>query len=164
IPAHGEPYLVSELIEVPQIPKASETTAIDMIIPLRRGVLMTGRLTDEKTGEPVEATIHVHPLRNNPHAKKYSAFDANRSSAPRFDGTNKTAPDGSFTTVVIPGKSILGVLPLEWGRYCRGLGADELTYDIGEGDLLPTYGRCNPRSYARLVEFDIQPDSGPIER
>lgn len=164
VPAQREPYLVSELIEVPEIPDASQATAIDMIIPLRRGVLVTGRLTDEKTGEPVEGTIHVHPLRDNPHAKNYSALDANRSSAPRFDGTNKTAPDGSFTTVVIPGKSIVGVLPLEMGRYSVGLGADEIAYPRQPGGLLPTYGHCSTSWYSRLVELDVPPDSGPIER
>ena len=91
--------------------KAKDTPAyepVTMDIGVTRGIVLTGRLLDDQTGEPVPGFVCVGVLYDNETAKARPEFD----SPDTYDFANAKA-DGVFRTVVPPGPILLmaGVTP-----------------------------------------------------
>jgi protocatechuate 3,4-dioxygenase beta subunit len=70
---------------------------------LKRGVWARGRVTDQATGQPVQANLSYYILEDNPHMKDYPRYGTINVGMPFRAGE-----DGSFEIVVIPGRGILG--------------------------------------------------------
>jgi RNA polymerase sigma factor (sigma-70 family) len=89
---------------------------------LDRGVVMRGRLTDKVTGKPVRGVVGSAPLANNPNRKEFAVAEDHV----------KTAADGSFSFVAVPGPGLLFVRADETDRYARTEGKydDSLARDV----------------------------------
>ncbi len=74
---------------------------------LRRGVWMTGRVVDGGTKKPLaRAAVTYHPLAGNPHVKDYPEVRSTHPSSRQA----RTADDGTFRVVGLPGPGALAVL------------------------------------------------------
>lgn len=81
-----------------------------------KGVVVTGRVTNKATGQPVASQMWVEVLAKNPFVDKYPPFmHAASSSTDKF----RTDADGKFRIVTIPGPVLLMASPRKggWGDY-----------------------------------------------
>lgn len=95
----GEPYLAVR--KIAKWPDKSERLKLDVALP--RGVLVRGKLTEEKTGAAISgATVQYSSQSKNPHAKDEFITGWANAAVSR--------PDGSFEIAVPPGKGYLLVM------------------------------------------------------
>jgi beta-lactamase regulating signal transducer with metallopeptidase domain/5-hydroxyisourate hydrolase-like protein (transthyretin family) len=158
IPTSDQPYLPTGDVKVPQ---SNAAEPIESNIKLRRGIIVRGKVTVAETGEPVDATVHYHPFLNNDFAKQYDRYDPRVYRYEGNDTRHRTAADGSFQAVVIPGRGILGVQAIARGEYCAGLGAEGI--ETGPQGRFPTYNMAFPQLYQRVLEIDVPPDANVRE-
>jgi RNA polymerase sigma factor (sigma-70 family) len=98
----GVPYFDVTKLDIPDTP-GWEPLAVDF--EMERGVEITGRLTDRATGKPVRGNVHYFTPPTNPNLKDYAAaFELRRILVSDW---GRTAPDGTFTVLGIPGPGVL---------------------------------------------------------
>ena len=142
----GEPYPMMTRGVDAGIP----TGPITIDFAMKRGVWIDGRVVDQATGEGVaDAALEYFIFDDNPHRDDYPGFGYPNSAFPL-----RTGADGSFRTVGIPGRGIIGARKGNEG-YRIGMGAEQFADEI-EGGLLPTAPRsCGPSDFNTIVEVDI---------
>src|SRR5262245_27574394 len=94
---------------MPSQASADDTAGYDPImidIPVRKGVIVTGRIVDVSTGEPVPGYALASVLMDNPLAKNYPEFGASA-----WLNMHRSENDGTFRVVTIPGPVILMHVP-----------------------------------------------------
>src|SRR5262249_11669726 len=72
---------------------------ITVDVDLERGVEVTGRLTDQQTGEPVAGRVLYQSLPDNPHLRDYTTLEGPKMLVSDW---GRTGSDGSFTVLAIP--------------------------------------------------------------
>jgi RNA polymerase sigma factor (sigma-70 family) len=72
-------------------------------IGCKKGVVVTGRVTDKVTGKPVKSFVVIDVLHANEAAKAYPTFDNTGESSP------PTGENGEFRIVTVPGPVLLMV-------------------------------------------------------
>jgi RNA polymerase sigma factor (sigma-70 family) len=105
VTASGMPYFRRSKNHVADTP-GLEPLTVDF--ELERGVVVRGRLTDKLTGKPVRGEVHYVVLPDNPHLKEFEDINSL---------TGRTAADGSFSVVAIPGPGLLCVTADEVNRF-----------------------------------------------
>jgi RNA polymerase sigma factor (sigma-70 family) len=148
-PPDGQPYLMA-LASVPEILGLNPVT-VD--VKLKRGIWITGKVTDKVTGKPVPALI------------EYAVFQDNsfRQEAPglTFEDRIDTRPeDGTFRFVGLPGHSVVGAQAWR-GQYLRGVGFNRFK-DLAFGGLggFHTAVEINPAKDAETARCDLLLDPG----
>jgi RNA polymerase sigma factor (sigma-70 family) len=114
-PPDGQPYLMA-LARVSDGP-GLEPVTVD--VELKRGVWITGKVTDESTGKPVPSWIRYAVFGDNP----------NLVDAPGlfFEHDMKTRPeDGSFRFVGLPGRAVVAAQAWQSGGYRTRAGAEQI--------------------------------------
>jgi hypothetical protein len=112
-PPEGQPYLKA-LARVPDGPGLEPVT---LDVQLKGGVWITGKVTDQTTGQPVPSWVWYAVFRDNP----------NRREAPglSLEPQVQTRPDGSFRFVGLPGRGIV-TARASGGHYLTHVGADRI--------------------------------------
>jgi RNA polymerase sigma factor (sigma-70 family) len=105
VTASGLPYFRRSKNHVADTP-GLEPLTVDF--ELERGVIVRGRLTDKHTGKPVRGEVQYVVLPDNPHLKDFEGINSL---------TGRTAVDGSFSVVAIPGPGLLCVTADEVNRF-----------------------------------------------
>ncbi len=159
-PALDRPYFITEFLEVPASPGLGP---VYFDIALKRGIWITGRVTDAKTGQPVQAAIHFYPFLANKHAEGYPNFRKGLSlfwTGSRY----RTDADGRFRVVGLAGRGIVAVKSYD-ETYRVGVGVERLSVQPGSRSDrsygLPTYNAINPREFEAVAEVD--PPAGAVE-
>jgi beta-lactamase regulating signal transducer with metallopeptidase domain len=115
MPNLDQPYFGNEV----DIPQTAGLDPVTLDIKLKRGLWITGRVTDKITGKPVHATVHYFPYGSNPFVKP----DEWRTIEKVTDGSHRiTRPDGTYRIVGLPWRAIVGVRAAG-GMYLTGVGA-----------------------------------------
>ena len=140
-PPLDQPYFITERLEAPAKPGFDP---VNFDVALKRGLWITGRVTDVVTGKPVEAAVDYFPWLTNVHAKDYRNFDPNITSL-EVKTRYKTDKEGRFRVVGLPGEAVVtahtddkSYLGGRRGRFDQGTDAN--------ADQLLTYNRIFPRS------------------
>ncbi|MBO0698093.1 MAG: hypothetical protein J2P46_06850, partial [Zavarzinella sp.] len=147
-PPDGEPYLMT-LARVSDAP-GLEPVTVD--VKLKRGVWITGKVTDKATGRPVPSWIRYAVHGDNP----------NLPDAPglTFNTDMRTRPeDGTFRFVGLPGRGVVAAQAHQPGRYRTGAGADRIK-DL-DRFLIPAgggRGLFSPEYSHAIVE--VNPEKG----
>ncbi|WP_146446526.1 M56 family metallopeptidase [Botrimarina colliarenosi] len=135
-PNDDQPYLIRRY----DVPERIGIEPIKMAIELHRGVWITGRVTDEASGEPIVGSRSVFaqyfPHRSNPYASALPEYKD--GSADGYQDSYTVAPDGTYRLVGLPGKAIAGVVLWSESPYPRGQGFDEIL-EADAKDYLPGY-------------------------
>jgi len=79
---------------------------------LPRGVVLTGRITDKKTGKPIQAFVSYNPLESNKWLKEHPDYDTTQSDDLGYqsaDTRTETDAEGRFKLTAVPGPGILHV-------------------------------------------------------
>lgn len=104
----------SYMLEVPSDPstghvacrfRADDTAGYEPVtanIGVKKGVIVTGKMIDRASGQPVPGFARAHVLINNPFAKDYPEFRC-WSDLEKIE----TSADGTFRVVTIPGPVLL---------------------------------------------------------
>ncbi len=142
LPTYGSRYLqgglevATRMSQVPQV--------VD--IALTAGVLVRGRVTDERTGLPLAGNLRYFAFRSNPHLEEAQNFQnaSEMSQHVRFQ-FDKT---GVFEIPVLPGPGILAFRASDYHAFPFGVGADRID---GPKDGTPgdAYFHARPRLIAR---------------
>jgi RNA polymerase sigma factor (sigma-70 family) len=146
----GTPYFFTytEVADTPGL----ETITFDKEID--RGIVLQGKVIDQKTGHPIPARIQYIIRADNPHLKDYPDL----STQGTIPSSARARLEGTYRLPVIPGKGWLCVTAKDEERYA---GADY------EGDGLPILTGIprgsHPSRFHAALPISIDPkDSGPI--
>jgi RNA polymerase sigma factor (sigma-70 family) len=157
LPGKDQPYL-------PATKTLKATTGLDPItvdFALKRGVFIRGRVTDKVTGRLVPALVRYGAFSDNSHLREAAGFRGTDSDQTR------TAKDGSFTLVSLPGRGLLAVKAADHqdGRYLMAVGADEIKGPRWGGDHFDTEpSALRPAEFNTLVEINPAKDAETIVR
>lgn len=155
LPADDRPYF-QQTEELPgNIPPGGQTKAD---IELHRGVWLTGKVTDQKTGMPVHARLQFNPFKSNLHAAEIPELaklgGTMTSDWPRPFGSG-SKHDGTYKIVATPGRSII-VVSFAEKAYRKGVGVDQLHLQRDQTD---TFFDFSPELVNAVKEIDI-PEGG----
>jgi protocatechuate 3,4-dioxygenase beta subunit len=103
-PKPGEPSTHHFVVHDDGAPGIAPVT-VDFDLP--RGVVLTGRITDMKTGKPVRGCVFYRPLWSNKWVEEHPGYDSPGLGPWYADAQNWTDADGRFTLTVVPGPGIL---------------------------------------------------------
>jgi hypothetical protein len=157
LPGSGQPYLAATKT-------LKATTGLEPItvdFALKRGVFIRGRVTDKATGRPVAALVRYGAFSDNPHLREAAGFRNSDSDQTR------TAKDGSFTLVGLPGRGLLAVKAADRldGRYLMAVGAEEIKGPRWDGDHFDTEpSALRQAEFNTLVEINPAKDAESIVR
>jgi RNA polymerase sigma factor (sigma-70 family) len=84
-------------------------TAIRADFDLPRGVIVTGRITDKKTGKPVRGHLFYRPLSSNEWLKKHPGYNSPGIAPWYRDAQTWTDGEGRFRLTALPGPGVLHV-------------------------------------------------------
>ncbi len=123
---------------------------------LKRGIVVTGRVTDKATGKPVSGGVDMYTFADNPHIVEFPGY----REGYRTDAEIRT--DGTFQAVALPGRSLVAVRSQD-AIYRGGVGSESIKGVIGERGGFDFYEtlpeRCSIRGYHRLAELNLDPDA-----
>jgi RNA polymerase sigma factor (sigma-70 family) len=155
-PPPGQPYL-------PVARTLRATTGLDpatVDFALKRGVLIRGRVTDKETGRPVPALVEWFAFMDNPHLRETPGLLSDRRA--NSHGGVRTAKDGSFTLLALPGRGLIAAKAAdmeEEGRYIMALGADQIK-GPQKGDSFRTEPHtCDASHFNTLAEVNPAKDA-----
>jgi protocatechuate 3,4-dioxygenase beta subunit len=134
IVAEGIPYFNSTKLNLPDTPSLEPIT-VDF--ELERGILIKGRLTDKATGKPVQGWVNYIALEDNPHRKDFTELGKLHAYATNW---GRTAADGSFTELAIPGPGLLCAQAHDKNRFL----AAEVKPDYRTNTILDSYHAVIP--------------------
>ncbi|HEX4072631.1 MAG TPA: M56 family metallopeptidase [Planctomycetaceae bacterium] len=144
VPNAEQPYFIQSF----NVPDTPGFVPVTHDFQLKRGVWVTGRVTNKLTGKPIPASVTYSPFRSNPNATNRPEFVRRQFLHYQY-GDCVTRADGSFRLVGLPGRGIVTAGALLWaartsphalnGTYVRGVGAAEIAGMTKDGSF-PTYG------------------------
>jgi RNA polymerase sigma factor (sigma-70 family) len=108
-------------------------------VALRRGVVITGRVTDKSTGKPVRGTVTVVPIAGNKYFAEY--FPGKQFVDRAGHGTNA---DGRFRVATVPGQLLVTVQGHERAR-------------VGDADLIVYRGAGPDPDHPEVFDTKVQP-------
>ena len=149
-PPLDRPYFSSGWLEAPAKP-GFEPLSFD--ISLKSGIWIGGKVTEVATGKPVAAAVDYFPMIANKHAQDYPNFDPNITASVGIDTRRKTAADGSFQVVGLPGVGVVTV-HTDDRSYLGGYGAESIKGRSGQDQLL-TYNHIFPTMYQSLKQITV---------
>jgi protocatechuate 3,4-dioxygenase beta subunit len=174
IPNDEQPYFMRNI----PIPDPPGLERVSMEIELHRGIWITGKVSDKKTGNPIKGVpLHYLPFLENKFAQATPEFGPNRSVLVIVRDRYKTKPDGTYRLVGLPGRAIVGVAPWDRVPFRFGYGADSIEgkdehghfatwwnpFPAGETSLL-SMKEINPPESAEVVHLDLELDPGASVR
>jgi RNA polymerase sigma factor (sigma-70 family) len=136
------------------------TDPLTFDITLKRGILVTGRLTDQASGRPVVGQVQYHALEDNPHTRDFANFP------PGIPLTSEMKPSGEFQLPVLPGHGLLAVKVIDSGYIAADL-SPSLQRLVKDGKLpivpqplnvweYELYHEINPKPGTRTLNVDLQ--------
>jgi RNA polymerase sigma factor (sigma-70 family) len=155
VPPDGQPYLMV----LTDVPDSSGLEPVTVNIQMKRGVWITGKVTDKVSGQGVFSWMRYRVFADN----------ASQREAPglTIDYNMLSRPDGTYRFVGLPGRAVVGAQATV-GRYLRGVGADRIKdFDLlyrrtpPLGDVVPhSVAEVNPEKGAESVTCDLVLDPG----
>jgi RNA polymerase sigma factor (sigma-70 family) len=165
LPKGGDNQLLATTRDLPYLPASRkvENTAglgpVTVDFALKRGVWVTGRVTEKATGKPLSGSVSYYCFRDNPHSKEIPQVFGGGLGGPIRD-------DGSFRFVVVPGRGLIAVQVHHNDRYLSAVGVEKIKVErdrMGGVPYLDTYPfLCYYESYNTLVEIASEPGAESV--
>ena len=154
VPNLDQPYFGNEV----DIPQSAGLDPVTLDIKLKRGLWITGRVTDRVTGKPVSAVVKYFPYGSNPFVNR----DEWRTIERVKDESHRvTRPDGTYRIVGLPGRAIVGVRA-GGGMYLKGVGASGIPEMDKNGRFPTTLGPADAGFEHALKEINPPPGSESV--
>jgi RNA polymerase sigma factor (sigma-70 family) len=148
-PPKGAPYFMS-MVQSPVDWSGSLKVKHTLVLPLKRGILQTGKVVDADTGKPLAGAqiYYVPQLWDNPLYK-----GAPEDFWGRYHGIADTDSDGTFAVAVLPGTGHLRIRKYPYHDHVKyGITFGRLTRGKDEGEYWFDHD---------WVKLDIKPDVKP---
>jgi len=131
-------------------------------LKLKQGVLVRGRVVDERTNQPVPGRVQYFAFDGNPHLQAFLHFGGSFIHERRTDGA------GRFEIPVLPGQGVLGFTAHDHTRFRRGVGTENITVPANNEQAATKMYRTQPTALISSNEHILQqidPDVGsePLE-
>jgi Carboxypeptidase regulatory-like domain len=163
-PASDQPYFETRV----DVPYTAGLAPVTLDIKLKRGLWITGRVTDKVTGEPVRARVLYYPHVSN----SFVTNDEWRNVGHQYGGesSGETRADGTYRILGLPGRGIVGTRSANQ-VYRKGFGASEIA-GVSKDGRLPTLGNAwaagaldslkeiNPQPGTESIACDLALDPG----
>ena len=174
LPNDDQPYFMRNI----PVPDPPGIEPVSMEIDLHRGIWITGKVTDKKTGQPVkDVPLHYLPFLENTFAQATPEFGPNRSVPAIHQDRYKTKPDGSYRLVGLPGHAIVGAAPFDRVPYRFGYGSEAIKGMDERGHFATWWNpfppgkewplsmkEINPAAGTEVVKVDLELDPGDSVR
>src|SRR5262249_5394404 len=156
-PGPGQPYLGAGRTAG----AAPGLNPVTVDFTLRRGVRVSGRVTNKETGRPVAALVEYFAFDDNAYLKEAPGF------RDVYQAETRTAADGSYSLLALPGRGLLAVKAasreLE-GHYLMAVGAGQIK-GPRDGDNFITHPHiCHITRFNTLVAVDPARDAESLVR
>jgi hypothetical protein len=143
----GQPYLMS----VKAVPAGEGFDPVTVNFELKRGLWVTGKVTDKVTGQPLRAHVEYFVFEDNPHRREAPGLAIDIY-------LNTRADDGSYRLAALPGRGMIAVRGYD-DRFLSAVNADKIKGLRPDGHFFATRPHlCDPLGYHTLVE--ITPEKG----
>jgi beta-lactamase regulating signal transducer with metallopeptidase domain len=154
MPNLDQPYFGSEV----DIPQTAGLDPVTLDIKLKRGLWITGRVTDKVTGKPVSAVVRYFPYGSNPfmNIDEWRTVERNKDESHRV-----TRLDGTYRIVGLPWRAIVGVRA-GGGMYLKGVGASEIPEMDKKGRFPKTLGSADAGFEHALKEINPLPGTESV--
>jgi protocatechuate 3,4-dioxygenase beta subunit len=164
------PYFPSNRVKVPETPGLGPVT---LDFKLTRGLWITGRVTDQATGKPVESQLFYSPFLSNPIVKRLPEFNPQVLVDAALDARSMSRADGTYRLIGLPGRGLVSARAI--GRSYRiGVGASEIE-GMSQNSSPPIYfpglaarsnalKEINPKPGTESVTCDLIVDAGATVR
>ena len=120
-PPRGQPFLpAGRRLKSPPEEEAGATTPLVSDLAAVRGVVVRGRVTDQRTGAPLDGHLIAGGMRANPYLKDHPGYASSRTE------TCSTDEDGRYEVVVPPGPGIVAFVAEDQAAYQPAIGADAI--------------------------------------
>jgi RNA polymerase sigma factor (sigma-70 family) len=147
-PPKGEPYLTTA-----DYPPAGEVgKAVTLDLKVKRGVFITGRVSDPDTGRPLRARVEYFTWFDNPSA---------RGIHPVWRSTTVSAADGTYELVGLPGRGAMAAMidELRRDRCLFGAGAETIPGFDAKAQGFPTLPeKLFPIMFNTIAAVDAKAD------
>ncbi len=150
-PPADQPYLRAE--KATGGGNALESATVDFA--LKRGVWVSVRVKDKRTGKPVRCNYEYLAFGDNPHLEE--ALGLYTKPLPE-----NVAADGTFRIAALPGRGMIGVLAAAESQYIRGRGIERIKGITGETLLGMKPRPTSPQQYHAVVEVNPSADGGHV--
>ncbi len=166
VPPVDQPYFIREFDNVPV---GDDFAPVHLDLELKRGIWITGRISERETGEPISARMYYLPWPDNPHLDDKKHND-HRPHGVRYDRNSDS--DGRYRLVGLPGRGLVASWCLN-KPYPPGQGVleisdlpskeefNEVVGSIGPSEQFPTIVReINPTEGTDQSDVDLQVSTG----
>lgn len=161
-----QPYLAAEHLTVPRASSSGPTT---FDVSFKRGVWVSGVVTDQQTGEPVKGRLCYTPFANNEFINQHPRYSNGIRRMLEHFPSGETDADGKYRILVLQGRGVVCFQAGDREAYVAGFGREtipELANDeagvLDHGVNVSFHGlkEINPAADAREVAADLQVDRG----
>jgi hypothetical protein len=114
-PPEDRPHLPARY----KLPNLTGSNPEPIDLRLKRGVWLSGRVTDRASGNPLEARVRYHAALDNPHLDEAPGFADLDFGSNQDRGSRYTSEDGSYRIAVLPGAGLLTLHFVKGGAYSR---------------------------------------------
>lgn len=148
-PPKGKPYLLTA--DYPPRVEPGKTATLNFSV--KRGVFITGKVTDAATGKPLRANVEYKTFADNPNLKGIHRV---------WRSTMISAADGTYQLVGLPGRGVLAVQLdfMRRGLCVVGAGAESIKDFEQQGQFFDTLpDRLFPNLVNSITEVDAKADA-----
>jgi len=144
-PPKGEPYTLTA--DYPPRVEPGKTATLNFNV--KRGVFISGKVTDQATGRPMRAAIEYKTWGDNPNLK---------GMHPVWWIRTTSAPDGTYQLVGLPGRGLVHAKLDEHRRpqFVVGAGADDIKGYKRDGQ---SFGTVPERTFPDLINTIVEVDA-----
>jgi protocatechuate 3,4-dioxygenase beta subunit len=161
IPDRDQPYVATNK----EVPDSDGLDPVTVDVELKRGVWIEGKITDKRTGKPLQGGVEYFALSGNPNLRDYPGFDGTFL----IDGVGGgTKEDGSYRVVGLPGPGVVGV----WYQKDPYLRASDREDEFGLKDPPPGQAALTtapyilffPGNYSAIARIDPPRGADSVRR
>jgi len=153
-PPDGSPHLASNI----EITTSVGSPPLVRDVALSTGVKARGRVTDSRTGRPLEGNVTYFAFETNPHLQEATGFDSAHHQY-------RAGADGRFEIPVLPGPGILGFRADNVVDYPRGIGAEKIDgpKEVSNAVFFMTVPwRCAPDNFHVVAPLNPPSDAADV--
>jgi protocatechuate 3,4-dioxygenase beta subunit len=152
VPPEKSRYLIAGF----EITTKTDNQPLSRDVELTQGIVVRGRVTDRRTGQPLSGKVEYFAFNNNPHLREARGFAAASQNM-----YYRAEEDGQYAIPVLPGRGILTFMADQHEHYQRGAGADEIdgpktTAGASHFQTSPHY--VLPSNFHLLKRLDLAPE------
>jgi beta-lactamase regulating signal transducer with metallopeptidase domain/protocatechuate 3,4-dioxygenase beta subunit len=158
IPPLGSRYLMVGI----DVKTRMQPSPVVADIKLAAGVMVRGRVTDSRTGMPVEGSLEYFAFWTNPHLEEAPGYENSGFLGGRAILHYRCDADGRFEIPVLPGRGILAYRADALAQLPRGIGAADIDGPKERWGFSTAPSPCDAERFHLLKALNPQPGTDSL--